>query len=197
MPLSRQRQLWQIVNVPEEGSTDEATSCSAISPDRDLSSDIPEADAASFLTVSISRFEHQMSSIDTLDNKAGALFAGGVGETAFLIAILALRPGDRSLSSWSWGLISLTTLVALWTLVWAWRGQSIRTWEGYPSHENLWALAVRGGHVSLQAGLTMAEAYKSNEAGLERKVGMVRKAEYGIAVLTLVVAVTSLAALGT
>lgn len=159
--------------------------------------EFPPEGADAFLTVSQGRFEHQMTTLDALDNKAQAMFAGGVAEVGFLIAMLALRPADQPLSPWSWAGIFAMVLVTIWVLGYAWSAQRIREWDAYPGHEKVWALSYKQMPLAWEMGLSLADAHAKNEAGRKEKSRQVKRAGVGVLVMTVLVALTAVAIVGT
>lgn len=159
--------------------------------------EFPPQGADAFLVVAQGRFEHQMATLDALDNKAQAMFAGGVAEVGFLIAMLALRPADRPLSAWSWAGIFAVVLIAIWVLGYAWAAQRIREWDAYPGHEKTWELGYAPMPLAWEMGLSLAAAHEENEKGRKEKTRQVKRAGVGVLVMTVAVALTAVAIVGT
>ena len=157
----------------------------------------PGEGADAFLAVTQGRYEHQMATLDALDNKAGALFAGGVAEAGFLLAMLALRPADHPLSPISWAAIVLVAGATTWVLAWAWAAQHIREWAGYPDHTELWNSGYDPMPLAWHAAMTLDASHKANEKGRAEKTKQVKKAGVGIVVLTMLVVAASIAIVAT
>ena len=157
----------------------------------------PDQGAEAFLAMSQGRYEHQMATLDALDTKAGALFAGGVAEAGFLLAMLALRQAGRPLSWQSWVGIVAVALATTWTLAWSWSAQRIRDWDGYPEHKKLWEAAYGQTALAWHAGLTLAASQSANEKDRKAKSRQVKMAGVGILVQTVLVAAASIAIVAT
>lgn len=157
-----------------------------------LTRSFPPQGADAFLAVSQGRLEQQMTTLDALDTKAHAMFAGAVAEVGFLLAMLAIRPENRPLSWWSWLGIFLTLAAAAWVLWRAWSAQRVREWEAYPSSDRSWKLGYSHMPLAWEMGLSLAQAHASNEAGRKAKTDMVKQAGVGVLALTGVVVLASI-----
>lgn len=151
-------------------------------------SSFPATGDDAYLAVAQARLDHQLSTIDALDSKAGNILTAALAECGFLVALLAIRPPSDAdpLSPgalWAMGVAGIAFVLVFAMSI---AGLVVRKWSRYPGPDEAWSMAWATPHVAWQLAMSVEQAYNQNRSGELRKADFVRDGAVLLAVQTVV-----------